>query len=155
MNNHNFTQLRKIKTLLAGIFFVFICTAGIAKSQNQKMYEVQSPDGTIKLLVNAGTGITYSVFVDGKEIVEPSAISMNIGGNSIPGENPAVEDIQRKEIREQIKPVVPEKFAVIENHCNELSVNFAESYSVIFRVYNNGVAYRFKTNFDKNIKVIS
>jgi alpha-glucosidase len=51
--------------------------------------------------------------------------------------------------------VIPEKFAAIEDYYSELVIDFKGDYSVIFRAYDNGVAYRFQTSMNGELKIVS
>jgi alpha-glucosidase len=118
-----------------------------------KTYRIVSPDKTIEVTVTADKALTWSVSVDGNIVMAPSAVSMTINNNLIPGEKPKIKSVGKQLIQQEIKPVVPRKFAVIEDHFNELTLNFKKGYSVTFRVYNNGAAYRFSTNIKGEITV--
>ena len=79
---------------------------------------------------------------------------MTLGEGRVLGKNPRLKDVKRNTIRQEIRPVVPVKSAVITDHCNELILSFT-GYSVVFRAYNNGVAYRFRTDMKGNLTVVS
>ena len=137
------------------IVFLFIFIVSITNGQEQKMIKLFSPDKTIKLIVMAEDAIQYSVLVDGKAILKPSQISMTLGNNRVLGHNPKVINIVNNTVDEEVVPVVKEKFNVIKDNYNELTISFEGDYSVSFRAYNNGIAYRFITNIDGIIKVVS
>ena len=134
------------------IFAVTLVNNIIGENKN---YNLQSPDNSIKLSVVVNSNISYTVNVDGKTILKPSLISMILGDGSTLGLNPVVTSVKRKTVNEKIIPVVKEKFNVIKDNYNELTIHFNGNYSVSFRVYNNGVAYHFSTNIDGDIKIIS
>ncbi len=50
---------------------------------------------------------------------------------------------------EVVEPVVRQKFAKIRDHYNELRLNMDGGYSVVFRAYDEGVAYRFETSLSQ------
>ncbi len=52
-----------------------------------------------------------------------------------------------------LTPVISQKFSIIRDIYNELSILFRGNYQVTFRVYNDGVAYRFSTSLKKDIIV--
>ncbi len=53
-----------------------------------------------------------------------------------------------------VEPVVRQKFAKIRDRYNELRLTMDGGYSVVFRAYNEGVAYRFETTLpDKQVKI--
>ena len=151
MNQSMKYQKKKIATILT---LLILGTKGVFCGQ-LKTYEIQSPDRSIELFVTVDNSISYSVTVDGKSIIEPSQIFMTIDNNRVLGKDPKVLDVKKHTVRQAIKPVIPEKFAVIDDHFTELIITFKDNYSLVFRVYNNGVAYRFKTTINGEIKVIS
>jgi len=52
----------------------------------------------------------------------------------------------RRTVDERITPVVPEKFSLIRDHCEELSLDFADGWGIDVRAYDDGVAYRFRSS---------
>ena len=63
----------------------------------------------------------------------------------------AAQDVLGLQRRE---PVVRQKFAKIRDRYNELRLTMDGGYSVVFRAYNEGVAYRFETTLpDKQVKI--
>jgi len=141
--------------LQLAIIFSFTFEATIVSAQMQKDYNLTSPDKSIQLTVASGNNLSYSLSVDGKEVMKASTISMTIDGNRVPGRNPKVAAINRRTVDQRIKPVVWEKFNTIVDHFNEMAIEFADKYSVIFRAYNNGIAYRFQTNLADSITVMA
>ncbi len=118
-------------------------------------YELQSPDKRITLKITTADKIYYSVYHDSKPIITPSSISLTIGPGVILGKNPEVKKIRSHSIDEKIIPVVRQKNAVIIDRCNELSIFFKGNFELVFRVYDDGAAYRFILNMNKPIKVIN
>lgn len=53
-----------------------------------------------------------------------------------------------------LKPVVRQKSKQIIDHYNEMVLD-AENYKLYFRVYNDGLAYRFHTDFPDSLKVLN
>lgn len=149
--------MHNLKLVMSIIFamVLLLCTATTSNSKQRKTYVIQSPDKTIVLTVTVEDQLAYSVAVDEKVVIAPSSISMTIVDHQLLGRNPEVSDVRRKTIKKKITPVIPEKFSVIDDHFNELTLLFKGGYSVIFRAYDNGVAYRFKTNFREDLKVVT
>jgi len=155
MNQNIVRQKRPFKTYLITTIALLLFGVNIVNGRQSKIYEIQSPDELIELSVAVENEITYSVTVDGKTVIEPSRISMTVNHGRILGRNPEVSDVGRSTVRQTIKPVVSEKFAIINDHYNELTIAFKGNYSVIFRAYDNGVAYRFQTSLSGDLKVVS
>lgn len=116
-------------------------------------YDAQSPDGSVQLTVSVTDDIRYSVRMDGKLVVAPSPVSMTLADGAVLGDKPKVKGTSRKDIRQELKPVVPEKFAVIHDTCTELTIAFEGAYSLTFRVYHTGVAYRWHTGLGKQVTI--
>ncbi len=154
MKHLNKQPMKKIHHILLTTLLLFLFFAKIANAQNKKNYELLSPDITIKMVISIDDQIQYSVLVDGETILKPSQISMKLN-DQVLGLNPNISSISKRSVDENIIPVVQEKFKVIKDNYNELTISLKKNYAVIFRVYNNGIAYRFSTKMDKMITVIS
>ncbi len=120
-----------------------------------KEYEVTSPDKDILVKVDVGEKILYSVIYKSKPLLEPSAISMTLNQDRILGVEPQVVDVKNRSVDEKIIPVVRIKSKEIIDKFNEITINFEGGYSLVFRVYDDGMAYRFVTNIDGQIEIIT
>lgn len=138
-----------IKILAAIIVLFSACSIFPAEI---KSYSLLSPDGRIKLDISIGDKITYSVSSDGAALINPSIISMTVNNAEL-GKNPVVDDVDRDEVNELIYPLIKVKSAVIQDNYNQLRIDFKKNYSLIFRAYNEGVAYRFATDMKGKVKV--
>jgi alpha-glucosidase len=85
----------------------------------------------------------------------PSQISMTLYDGTVLGNNPKVKDSETETINQELTPVVKQKYSSITDNCEQLTLMFGGNYSLVFRVYNDGVAYRLKTSFEKDITVKS
>lgn len=116
--------------------------------------ELTSPDGRILLKFIIEEDISYAVFFDSTEIIKPSEIALMLGNGEILGKNAKLKKSDKTEINDTILPVVREKRAEITDHCNELKLDFKGNYSLVFRVYNDGVAYRWMTALKEEITIV-
>ena len=130
------------KNLFVAILVLFVNIQITSFAQNN--YEVSSPDINISVIIDVGEIIQYSVIFNHNEVIHPSAISMNFDNGNKFGINAKVKKTSVREIDETIVPVVKEKREEVNNHCNELTIEFKGNYSLIFRTYNDGVAYRWR-----------
>ncbi|MCK5784823.1 MAG: glycoside hydrolase family 97 protein, partial [Desulfobacterales bacterium] len=71
------------------------------------------------------------------------------------GENPQLSKLEKNKISEVLKPLIKVKTVTISNECNELIIYFKNNYYLILRAYNNGFAYRFGTEIENEITVLS
>ena len=120
-----------------------------------KDYKLTSPDGTNVLTVSINDKITYTLVVDGEQVMNPSWMSMVIENNIVLGAKPKVIRKSIRSIDEILHPQIRVKSKEIRDHFNELTLSFKGKYSLVFRAYDNGVAYRFKTNFKNELIVKS
>lgn len=65
-----------------------------------------------------------------------------------------VKNVERSTQNQVLKPVVRQKSKQIIDHYNEMVLD-AENYKLYFRVYNDGLAYRFHTDFPDSLKVLN
>ncbi|PXY46442.1 glycoside hydrolase family 97 protein [Flavobacterium hydrophilum] len=105
---------------------------------------LSSPDGNLKLQINLKDSITYSVFLGNETIFENNSLSLVLKDRVL-GKQPKLKGKKTEQINSKDKPFVPLKFSTVTNHCNVLTLNFKGDYSLQFRAYNNGIAYRFIT----------
>jgi alpha-glucosidase len=104
--------------------------------------EITSPDGKIKVIIIAKENLFYSINYENKPLLLPSVINLLLeNGIDISGKI----DLKKATIRSVnsviISPV-PEKRKSIPDFYNEITIRF-KPFSLVFRVYNDGVAYRF------------
>lgn len=118
-------------------------------------FSLKSPSGEIVISISVANNISYSVKYKGNVILNPSAIAMQIDNNISWGVNSKISKKEAGSKTEIITPVVPRKFEKIESSYNFLKLYFKENYQLEFRAYDDGVAYRWATNIEKNFKVIS
>ncbi len=135
------------KTLLC----LMMAWGSLAFAEN---YTVNSPDSRITVNVETGTNTTYSVTFNGKVILNPSPISMTFDNGTVIGRNMEVKNVERSTQNKVLKPVVRQKSEQIIDHYNEMVLD-AENYKLYFRVYNDGLAYRFHTDFSGSLKVLN
>ena len=139
----------KTKSLILCI--LLILSSNIVLSQ--KTYNLESPQKNINITISAdGDILKYSVTHDNTPIITDSPISMELNDGKILGANPIVRSYDIENVNETIKSVLYKKETIIDNY-NELTLNFKGNYSIQFRAYDDGIAYRFITKFSKPIIV--
>ena len=119
-----------------------------------KEYSVSSPSGKIEVKVSVSKKISYSVWLDGAKIISPSVISMTLDDGTILGGNSKVRKVKTGSVSEIIRPVVQRKYATIKDEYNLLHFMF-KGYSLLFRVYDDGAAYRWMIDKQGSYKVVN
>ncbi len=118
-------------------------------------YRLLSPQGRIDLTIAIGDRIEYSIRCDGLELIASSPISMILDNGICLGRGGVVSEVIKSEHRGALHPEVREKRAEIPDSYNELTLRLQEPYRLIFRAYDNGVAYRFETSYPNPIRIQS
>ena len=119
-----------------------------------KNYSLFSPDKRIRIEIQVDEHIGYHVYVDNHLIMDSCSLSMTLRDGKM-GVNPKIKKIYRNTINETIQREIPFKNALVKNHCHVLRMDFVGNYSVEFRAFDNGMAYRFITNVKEEIEVLS
>ncbi|WP_240755210.1 glycoside hydrolase family 97 protein [Pedobacter sp. SYP-B3415] len=113
-----------------------------------------SPDGKIKVEIQLTDKIYYSLYQNDRLLLAKCQLGMTVDQVSL-GTNPKLISQRTSKITEQIRPAVPLKFSSVQSTCNVLVMKFRNGFTVEFRAFNDGVAYRILTELkgDKTGKV--
>jgi len=112
-------------------------------------YDLSSPNGHIQIKIQAGERITYDIAVNSKTVIRNATLALDIDHTNI-GTNPKVNGTKNDTVERDIECPVPQKSAKIHEAYKELRLEMAGNYAVVFRAYNEGVAYRFETTLSQN-----
>ena len=137
--------MKRIILLLSALF---LCVEAFAA----KEYKLLSPNGKLEVTITAEPKLAYSVKCDGEQILAPSQIGLKIYEGATLGEKIAVKKVKRTTVNTEI-PTLFYFRNTIKDHYNALRIDFAARYAVEFRAYDEGVAYRFVTNFKSDFKL--
>lgn len=137
-----------MRNKLAFVFCLLMACTGIAQAQE---YTLQSPDGKLTVTVNAGETLTWQIDHDGTPVLQPSALMML--GQDLKsakkeiafGKNVKVSRTERKSVNTSFATPYYKK-ARVNDVYNELTLKCKGGYSVCFRAYDDGAAYRFITD---------
>ena len=124
---------------------IALFAAFVSYGSAQSNYSLTSPDGRIKVDVRATDRIRYDVSHKGQPVLHDSQIAMDVEHKNL-GVNPKVTGNKQRSEDKVLEPVVRQKFAKIRENYKELRLEFDGGYAVVFRAYNEGVAYRFETS---------
>lgn len=120
----------------------------------QKQYQLKSPNGKFELNVETGEKVCYSLKHENTTVIISSPLSMSLSNNKVLGIKSKVKNVRRRKINENIATAIYKRNQ-ISNHCNEMIMTFREGFQLIFRAYDEGVAYRFVVTENKPFQVIS
>jgi alpha-glucosidase len=116
--------------------------------------ELLSPDKRIKVSVNIKDKIGYAVTFNGDPFLSNSYLQLNLDQAKL-GANAKLLKKTLSSVNSSSNPIVPLKNSTVLNQYNLLRLDFKGDFSVEFRAYNDGIAYRFITNKKDSIIVNS
>ena len=131
-----------------------ICCLLALNVQAQKNIELFSPDGNIKLALNISDEISYTISCEDVILLENNRLQLELN-NEVLGEHPHLQGQKKWNVKEMLNPVVPLKFSTIENEYSQLLLDFKGGYSLEFRAFNDGIAYRFIMKKRGNIEIMN
>jgi alpha-glucosidase len=137
------------KFICKGFFWALPMILLVGSSLAQSSYDLKSPDNRIEVRIRTANQLRYDVLLRGTEVLHECVLSMDIDHQQL-GMDPKVLNAKPSTHDDVVTPVVRQKFAKIRDHYNELRLNMAGGYSVVFRAYNEGAAYRFETSLPQS-----
>jgi len=140
-----------MKTLL--LLNVLLVSFTFVRAQTTR--EISSPDGTIRLVADVRGQLRYSIYFKNRLIVSPSEIDMALADGKKLSDGLARPQFAERNVSETIISPVPEKRIRIPDRYKELKITLRNAFAVIFRVYDDGVAYRIATSLPGDITVRS
>ncbi|PIA81061.1 alpha-glucosidase [Gaetbulibacter sp. 4G1] len=146
----------KIKNILIQkiLYALGICFFTFPSLLTAQQYTITSPEKNVKLIITIDEEIKYAILVNDTLVMNESTLSLTIDDNIVLGKKPKVIKTKRQFVNQVLEPELRVKSKFIRDNFNELLLSFKGKYAVIFRVYDNGIAYRFKTSLKNDIIVV-
>ena len=115
-----------------------------------KAVQVKSPNGQIIVELNTQKGqLGWSVSRNGQKIYTMENVGMKLSGKAV---GTTAGKVKQRVMKETLNPVVPLKFSSIESTYTEAFVA-VENGTLVLRVLDNAVAYRFVTRVKGDVEV--
>ena len=140
-----------MKNLFVLFCFFFL---NLSFSQKKQDFILKSPDGKIEIKIAVNDKISWTISHEKDLILAPSEMSMTLEGNTILGKNAVVINSKKESVDASFETPFYKKKSV-QNKYNQLTLNFKNDFSIEYRVFDDGAAYRFITRKKKEITVIS
>ena len=134
------------------IFILFVLCSLV--TQAQKQYKLASPDGKLQTTVTTGEQLTYDITLNGQQVLSPSPLSMTLDNGEVWGDNDKPSKVSRKSVNEKVASPFY-RATELENNYNEMTLQFKGNWSLVFRAYNDGIAYRFVNKNKKPFNVVN
>lgn len=134
-------------------FSFILLLFAIADLHGQPVRGIKSPSGSIEILVKADAGLRWAVTLDSDTVLNFSAIDLSLLNGNRLSHNLKLKKTTRQQVRKTITATVPVTRKLIPDNYNELTLGFTNKFGVIFRAYDDGVAYRIVSNFEESITI--
>lgn len=134
------------------ISIILLCSHLGINAYSQKQFIVTSPDGKITADISVGDAIEYSVSHNDDLMLAKSPISILLTDGSSYGKKSKLSGSSTRIVNQTIDAPVYKRNTIIDNY-NELTLRFKDGFDLLFRAYNDGVAYRFISKSKKPFKV--
>ena len=136
------------------MMFAAICSATLAfAAPKVKEYKLVSPDSKLQVAVTVGEKVEYSVTHEGVQVIAPSEISMQLADGTAYDATVKFSKMTKRSVDQTIDAFIYKKDKVRDNF-NEITLTF-KTYSLIFRAYDAGMAYRFVSHSKVPFQVVS
>ena len=133
------------------LLLIFLTTGNMLTAKD---IELKSPNGKLTTRIELSDKIYYTIAYGQDKVLDKSSLSLNLRTGAL-GKNPKLKKQSIRAVKGEMKPYVPLKFSTINNDYNLLRMDFSDNYSVEFRAYDEGIAYRFITKQKGDIEVLS
>ena len=142
--------MKNNKKLCFAILSLLLLIGNASFAAKEKKYVLSSPDGTLKMEISAGNELAYQVMHGNDTILSHSNIGLVLENGTIVGKTPRITGERRRKIKDNIESPFY-RFKEFVATGNELDLKLKGGFGIIFRAYNEGVAYRFYTTQSSDI----
>lgn len=137
-----------MKYFFIGCFLSLCCIAS-----NAQKYTLVSPEKKLSVEIESNRQGMQLKMIKGTDLVltlsDIGIVTDHQGAASL-----QVKKTKRSAVAEDVKPVIKEKSETYRNEYNELVVTFKSNQSLTFRLFNEGLAYRFSTNAKDSLTIL-
>jgi len=142
--------MKNNKKLYLAILSLLLLIGNASFAAKEKKYVLSSPDGTLKVEISAGNELAYQVMHGNDTILSHSNIGLVLENGTIVGKTPRITGERRRKIKDNMESPFY-RFKEFVATGNELDLKLKGGFGIIFRAYNEGVAYRFYTTQSSDI----
>ena len=133
-------------------FLALFCLITVSVSATD--YEVSSPNGKVKVTVSTDQGITWAIGYDGKTVLAPSEINVQIQSGKKTLDIGKVGKVAKKRVNSSFKTPFYKK-ATVRDEYGQLLLYTSQKMVVELRAYDDGAAYRLVSSYPKAVTVVS
>jgi len=136
-----------MRKLLLGTFFYMAVI-----SLHAQEYHLASPDGNLTARISIGSSASVDLSKHNEILLKLEGIDLVAADGKLEGMR--VKKTGNQSVSATVVPVIKEKSASYPDHYNELTIIFKSDKGLAFRLYNEGLAYRFMTSVKDSLTII-
>lgn len=110
-------------------------------AQKNKTYQLASPNNKMKIIISTGDKVAWSLQYNGEDIITPSPISLQLENETL-GEKAVIVSSRTEKVNKSFEAINYHK-KTVKDEFNQLTLNCKGNYGIIFRAYDDAIAYRF------------
>ncbi|MCX6261884.1 MAG: glycoside hydrolase family 97 protein, partial [Bacteroidia bacterium] len=138
--------MKKILLLTSLLFFSFFVFA--------QKYGLSSPDGKLTTAIEIDNGIFVALLKDRDIVLRMGNLSLQNYYVADRNADYKVQKVIPRSVNEVVKPEIRDKSAMLTNSYNEMEIKFSKNYAITFRMFNEGLAYRFSISEKDSLRII-
>lgn len=139
------------KTVTA--LFVCVCCLFAVTSFSQSSLLLTSPGNNLTIEISTKDSLSWKLMKGKETLLSRAVAGLDIENKPYIGFSEQVKSVNRISKNDIIYPTVAVRQQTIRDVYNELRINFRSGNAIIFRAYDNGVAYRWITHFKDSINI--
>jgi len=138
--------MKKILLLTLILFFSFSVFA--------QKYGLSSPDGKLTTAIEIDNGIFVALLKGRDVVVRMGNLSLQNFYVADRNADYKVQKVIPRSVNEVVKPEIRDKTTMLTNSYNELEIKFSKNFAITFRMFNEGLAYRFSISEKDSLRII-
>jgi len=136
-----------MRYLLTICWILLLSTGG----SSQQLFVLYSPDSSLRLEVNTTGKLSYNLFAGNQLLQSSPSVDIKLSNGQQLSTRLAVAKKVYSQHNEPIGVPIPYRKPVIQNSYQQLELIFKQPFSVTFRLYDNGMAYRIGIRFRDSV----
>ena len=137
-----------MKELLIATFFSIVVISSYAQE-----YSLASPDGILTAKISIRGTASVELSKRNEVLVKLDEIDLLAADGQLEGMS--VKKTSNRSVNKTVIPEILEKSASYPENFNELTIAFKSDKGLTFRLYNEGMAYRFATSAKDSLTIIN
>ncbi|HAQ21725.1 MAG TPA: alpha-glucosidase [Prolixibacteraceae bacterium] len=133
---------------------VVILLAFLFLGLNAQKYTLHSPDKKLTVEIEVNRGIAVKMMSGNESLISLNGLSIISTSQNPDFTEFQVKKVIQNSVNETVKPVIRDKSEMYVNQYNEMQLVFKANYSITFRLFNEGLAYRFATSAKDSLTIL-